>query len=877
MKRMKYLFGICIAISVAVVTPSNVLANSQPNFLVISVDDLKRVVGSLDGLTDSFLKRVYPNDQVRARVRDNLSPNIDALAQKSLLFRNAHAAAPVCNPSRVAILTGVRPSQSGVKANPDYFRSIPTSKNLITLPENLKNNGYYTAGIGKIFHRSLVTLKPNKRIGSDWPDSQRSWTHWVNRHVSSQENYINAPYSQFSNMLIDFGESRIPLEDEYDSANARFIATLLKDGTSTIYDETYRKDVTLTLPEAQPFYLSIGFGLPHEPFVAPKELLDLFDVNDMELTKDDLSFWLEDVKDLSFGGKGFATTSFKNNKLGGDFQKLLRAGNFIHGNGNGGDVLAWKSAIKHYLASVAVVDRGVGAIMQALENSQYNSNTVVVLHTDHGYHLGEKNRFGKNTLWDEATGSVLIVHKPNETPAIIDSSVSLMDIYPTIMNLAGVSAPDNISGSDLSVFFDDQNYRSTSPSLTVHGSGANRHSIRTEKWRYIRFKGNLRDTELYNTVDDPYSINNIVNDPEYMNVRIALNNLLDDVLSGEARAPIIAALSEQISPSSGASVSLQVEAWSGTGEELTYSAIGLPSGLVIDQVTGEITGQTQSAGFFNPTVSVTAPAGVSTSTFSWSVIGRDTVLPTWANPIVTILAVGGGTYLAEWSGAELSEQLSHYIVNVDGVPMIESNNSSAELDFLVAGESYTLSIQAVDLSGNVSNDGPNSTIEVPQTVNPVTGSQNVRITLDGSTSEYEVLSFGKQDKNGEFVVSDLGNTITLSGNTWKYIPLDFQLTDSTVITLDFQSISDGGVQGVALEIDLFPSSSKTVKLAGRKRYGITDYISENPTMNGTYQIPIGKHLRGRVKYLVFVNDHDTYYPTAAAMFSNLQITTGSAN
>ena len=696
----KHLFALLFISSTATATEKPL------NFIEIPIDDLKRVIGFVSEEPGSFLRKIYPDENIREQVKSILTPNIDALAANSLVFTNAHAAAPICNASRVSFMTGLRPDQTGVTENEQIFRKVPGGSSLVTIPQHLKDHGYFTTGVGKFFHRPKVTLRANKTIGSDWPDSQVSWDLWINRDAGSAKVYTKAPYSLLSNMKINFGESKLTLEDENDIINSNLIGELLSEGTATIYDQTYRKDVTVTLPQETPFYIGLGLLLPHEPFIAPPEILRLFDENDINLTESNILEVIDDVADLSPGGKGFATVSLTNGKLGGDFQKLLAAGDFIHrGEFEDGDIRAWKSAVKHYLAAVAVADRSVGRVLDGLANGPYKDNTAIILHSDHGFHLGEKNRFGKNTLWDEATGSVLIVHKPGISGRTIRNSVSLLDIFPTIMSMASINSPDYISGNDLSRFFQSPDANTTAPSLTVHGSASNRQSIRTDRYRYIRFRGKLEDAELYDKVEDPYSKHNLIDSPSHTNLRFALEELFDKSFASEPSTPVLLRPDDMETPI-GSTIDRKISAWHADGEAISFNATNLPPGLVLNELDGQISGVPSVVGTYVPEVTATSQTGMSVTNFVWTVSHEDTILPYWLDGAVQIENQDESSIQVSWSGATESRDIAGYQVTLSDSRTFVTNDSMLFIDGLEPWQQYSMVVQSVDLSGNVSVDGP---------------------------------------------------------------------------------------------------------------------------------------------------------------------------
>lgn len=396
--------------------PSLIIAQ-QKNVLLIAVDDLNDWIGVLGG-----------NEQT-------ITPNLDAFAEKAVVFANASCASPVCNPSRTAFLSGRRPHEIGLVNNDGArnFRDDPQQwvRELITIPEYFSSNGYESVGQGKIFHS----------------------------HNSNPESWdILGPGGQGASGGID---------DEVAGINWGYSAneTLQQTGDwkSADYGVKY-----LSQNHNKPFFLAIGLFRPHMPLKAPKEFFDKFNLADINIPDGYLANDLDDT-----GGGS-------NLKL-----KDVQAAD------------KWKEIIRAYLACVAFADANVGHLLQGLENSQYAENTVVVLIGDHGWHLGEKEHFQKFTLWDRAIKTPMFIYDPSiNKSGKVFGAVSLQDIYPTLISLTNLPTPQfPLRGRDLSLLLNDPDGEWCGAALNSYTRG---HSLRSNRYRYTRNNGTqeLYDHEL---------------------------------------------------------------------------------------------------------------------------------------------------------------------------------------------------------------------------------------------------------------------------------------------------------------------------------------------------------------------------------------------
>lgn len=406
-------------------------STDKPNVLFIAVDDLNDWVGCLGG-----------NPQTK-------TPNMDRLAKQSMLFTNAHCAAPSCVPSRSAILSGVSPHKSGLYNNGNgQLRSAPYTKDAVTLPQHFMANGYQTKGVGKIFHAK----------------DANSWHEY-----GPNDKFIEATNE---GAHIKWGILDIPKEEVIDWKRASWAIDQLEKEQQT------------------PFFLACGFFYPHVPWQAPKEYMDKFPVDKISMPPINL----DDFDDIPWS---------KNKMTAEKFQKsVLDSGKGI-------------KMVQAYLACINFVDECVGRLLDALDNSPYKDNTIIVLWSDHGMHLGEKFRFDKFALWEESARSVFMISAPSKgiAPGRCGEAVNLIDMYPTLIDLCGLSPRDGLDGTSLLPQLKDPTVERTAPSITSNDQYCN--SLRTKRWRYIR---RTDGEELYDHDKDPQEWNNLAKNPEYADV-----------------------------------------------------------------------------------------------------------------------------------------------------------------------------------------------------------------------------------------------------------------------------------------------------------------------------------------------------------------------
>ncbi|QDV39146.1 sulfatase [Tautonia plasticadhaerens] len=408
----------------------------RPNVLFIAVEDLNDWTGFLGG-----------HPQAR-------TPNLDRLAARGVSFTRAYCSAPACNPSRTSLLTGLRPSTTGVYHNDQPWR--PVLPDAVTLTDHFAAAGYDVAGGGKIFHNSFND-----------PDA---WPEWFKAgdHPEPDETPVNGIPGAGH---FDWGPVDVPDEAMGDHRTVSWAIDRLDD------DRDRR------------FFLAVGLIRPHLQWYVPRGYFEHYPVDGISLPEAPA----DDLDDVPAAGVAIARPD-------GDHRKVLEAGQ-------------WEEAVQGYLASIEFADAQVGRLLDALEASGLADETIVVLWGDHGWHLGEKQHWRKFALWEEATRVPLIIAAPGVAAHGGRSGrpVSLMDLYPTLVELCGLPQKPELEGESLVPLLRDPASPRATPAITTHGRA--NHAVRTERWRYIRYADGSE--ELYDHEADPQEWTNLADDPRW--------------------------------------------------------------------------------------------------------------------------------------------------------------------------------------------------------------------------------------------------------------------------------------------------------------------------------------------------------------------------
>jgi arylsulfatase A-like enzyme len=421
-------------------------AASKPNILFIAIDDQNDWIGCMKG-----------HPMVK-------TPNIDALAKRGTLFSNAHCQSPLCNSSRTSLLFSLRPSTTGIYGLAPWIRTLPQYDNHRSLPQYFSDSGYKTYTCGKIFHGQNGRKKKDKEfdVVGQGPGVG----------IRPPKKLVNTPSEH---KLVDWGV--FPHQDN-------------EKGDWKVADWAIEQLEGELKENDQPFFLSVGFFLPHVPCYATQKWFDLYPDDRSvlpPLQENDRS----DTPRFSW---------YLHWKLPECRQKFLI------------DANEEVNIVRSYLACTSFVDSQVARVMDALEKSGKADNTIVVLWSDHGWHLGEKEITGKNTLWEESTRVPLIFAGPGISKnADCVQPAELLDIYPTLVELCGLPENEKLQGRSLMPQINDANAVREFPAITTHNH--DNHSIRSVRYRYIKYADGSE--EFYDFKDDPQEWTNIVKNPEY--------------------------------------------------------------------------------------------------------------------------------------------------------------------------------------------------------------------------------------------------------------------------------------------------------------------------------------------------------------------------
>lgn len=445
-----------LAVMVSLTIGINASASEKPDVLFIAIDDM--------------------NDWTTLFDESNpiQTPNLKRLAARGLFFSRAYCASPGCNPSRTAIMTGLRPTTSGVYGNPEVWRKkLPDA---VTLPQYFANEGgYVTRGAGKILHHGKSGAEdPNN------PSFQEFFKKRDNRGPGLNKNYngYRLPANRrLGKLSFDWGEH-----------NQKMIDVDMCEWVEARMEEKHDG----------PLFLAAGIFNPHLPFYAPAETFARYPLDEVELPpmpKGDL----DDVGEIA--------------------RRMVRKEFWVYDNvmaAEPGSPGSLQKMVQSYQAAADFADQMVGRLLDKLDETGRADNTIIVLWSDHGYHLGDKEAGVKFTLWEKANRVPFIIVAPGvTTPGTrCDSPVSLIDIYPTLAELAGLPAKSDNDGLSLVPLLKNPDQDWARPALMTEGPG--NHAVRSDRWRYISYSDGAE--ELYDHSNDPWEHDNLASDPQWLQV-----------------------------------------------------------------------------------------------------------------------------------------------------------------------------------------------------------------------------------------------------------------------------------------------------------------------------------------------------------------------
>ena len=435
------------------------------NVLFIAVDDLNDWVGCLGG-----------NPQA-------ITPNMDRLAKEQAMVMNkAYCASTVCCPSRSALLTGKRAASTGVYGNGQNLKNAAKAKDVVTLPEFFGKNGYSTLSAGKIFHKHATATGLDE---GQWAFQEFAHPGGANKGMLWEESPSSVLGAKAQEKGQEKGEEKevarwgackAPVEETKDYLACKWAA------------DQFQRDF-----DGKPFFLALGISKPHLPWIVPQQFFDLYPLDKIipvEIFRDDLDDILrKDGKPLFKPGIGFFPAIDKAN---------------LH-----------KQAQRAYLANISYVDHCLGVLFEALKKSKYADNTIIMLWGDHGWHLGEKLKYGKTDLWEESDRVPFIVSVPGLTPPGFkcDGVVNLLDMYPTLIELCGLPPNAENEGRSFAPLLKNPKLEWNHPTLTTYQF--KNHSLTDGRYRYTWYGGKADGAEeLYDHSTDPLEHMNLAANSE---------------------------------------------------------------------------------------------------------------------------------------------------------------------------------------------------------------------------------------------------------------------------------------------------------------------------------------------------------------------------
>lgn len=436
-----------------------------PNVLFISIDDLNMDVGC------------YGRPIVQ-------TPNIDRLAKRGMRFDRAYCQYPVCNPSRVSMLSGLYPSTNGVlRLHTPVRAKLP---DMVTLPQQFRRHGYTLRSIGKIFHQPDPPTF-DEGAASPKPVGPEVWDPWM-----------EPPFGRYHESIKRINELTATTANKEKRPDYRIASEAVEFLRSASRD--------------QPFFLAVGFHLPHVPLIAPKEYIELYDATKVELPAD--------FRAMPGSPRDTVTTHAFRPNIDLFYQMAATED-------------AARQTIAAYYACTSFMDAQVGRVLDELDQQRLADNTVIVFVSDHGFHLGEKGLWAKMTLFERSAQVPLLIVVPGmEGRRSCARVVELTDLYPTLTQLCGLPTPQNLDGQSLTPLLNDPTATWNKPAITM----LLRHerlavSVRTERWRYTEWDEGRRGIELYDHDADPSESNNLAESSEHADVRNRLSRRLRESLN----------------------------------------------------------------------------------------------------------------------------------------------------------------------------------------------------------------------------------------------------------------------------------------------------------------------------------------------------------
>ncbi|MEO7599275.1 MAG: sulfatase [Opitutus sp.] len=439
---------------------------AKPNVLFICVDDMNNDLGC------------YGHPLVK-------SPNIDRLASQGTVFQRAYCQFPLCSPSRSSMMTGLRPDTTRVMDLKYHFRQgLP---DVVTLPQLFRNNGYaYVGRVGKIYHYG----NPGD-IGTDGLDDRASWMERFNP-AGRDKTALEPDLMNYTPKLAGLGAAMAFLADKTGTDDQHTDGKVAAQAIQMM--DTHRD---------QPFFIAVGFYRPHCPWITPQKYFDLYPLDAITLPKITAAT-KHDYPALALAGRPWPYCGVSEEQA----RECKRA----------------------YYAAISFVDAQVGLVLDAVDRLGLRDNTIIVFWSDHGYQLGEHGLWFKQSCFEEAARAPFIIALPHQKNAGQPSPriVEMVDIYPTLAELAGLTPPAGLEGRSLRPLLENPTADWNHPAFTQVDRGkVPGYSVRTDRWRYTEWDLGQQGVELYDHMSDPQELKNLAQDSKFSAVRTELKALLN--------------------------------------------------------------------------------------------------------------------------------------------------------------------------------------------------------------------------------------------------------------------------------------------------------------------------------------------------------------
>ncbi len=443
----------------------------KPNILFIISDDLTATAVSS-----------YENKSCK-------TPNIDQLASEGVRYTRAYTQYPVCGPSRASFMSGYYPNATTTFGYVSGRENIGPNRK--TWSQLFKDNGYYTARVSKIFHMGVPI---DIETGSNGTDDEASWTERFNSRGPEWKATGEAELVQGN------PDGKI----ERKGGNVMTIVKADGDDLEHSDGKTAQKAIELLKKHKnEPFFLAVGFVRPHVPFVAPKSYFEPYPYKDVKMPE----------------------------KIKGDWDDIPKRGiNYVTSLNGQMSLDQEKKAVAAYYASVSYMDAQVGKVLKGLKEEGLEDNTIVIFTSDHGFHLGEHDFWMKVSLHEESVRVPMIIKVPGKKAAVCESFVELLDLYPTIAELAGLKTSGHLQGASLVKTLDDPDYKVRDMAFSV-SQGGRSFLLRSEQWAFIQYNEDASEgMELFDMQKDPKQYTNLASKAEYADLIVLFQKRLREKL-----------------------------------------------------------------------------------------------------------------------------------------------------------------------------------------------------------------------------------------------------------------------------------------------------------------------------------------------------------